>query len=270
MEQPPDRPALPKSYKRKFPFRLCAPSFIYPDDYTVNVELLGPYLDEIELLFFESDRENSLPSSAVIRDLRALSERYDISYNIHLPIDIDPGSPVPEIRDQAVRCIRYICELTRPLSASSYTVHLPAEHATDLPVWRENVAGSMEQLIHREFPGRIFSVETLHYPLEWIEPVIQRLDLSVCLDIGHLMADGLLVASVFKQYAERIAVVHLHGVDGPRDHVGLGSLPRETLIAVIEMLERFSGTVSIEVFSYHHLRDSLRILEDLWFAKNPV
>jgi len=44
--------ALPKSYKHAYPFKLGTTSFIYPDGYVPNVKMLGPYMDEIELLFF--------------------------------------------------------------------------------------------------------------------------------------------------------------------------------------------------------------------------
>ncbi len=269
----PPRPSLPKSYKRKFPFRLCAPSFIYPDDYAVNVGLLGPYLDEIELLFFESDMDSSLPSPSVIRELRDLSERFHLSYNIHLPIDIDPGSADPGTRNQAVACIRHICDLTRPLSPSTYTIHLPADEAWIenrdlLDTWRTNVIGSLVRIIGREYSSRLFSVETLHYPMEWIAPVVRKLDLSVCFDVGHQLVDGLNIESFFGTYWERISVVHLHGVENRKDHIGLNRLPRETLVRIVRMLKHFSGTVSIEVFSYSHLKDSLQIFEEIWSVEN--
>ena len=55
-------PPLPKSYKGMFPFKIGTTSFIYPDNYVQNVNMLAPYLDEIELIFFESI-PNSLPTN---------------------------------------------------------------------------------------------------------------------------------------------------------------------------------------------------------------
>ena len=54
-------PALPKSYKGIFPFKIGTTSFIYPDGYVQNVKMLAPYLDEIELILFES-APGSLPT----------------------------------------------------------------------------------------------------------------------------------------------------------------------------------------------------------------
>jgi hypothetical protein len=45
---------LPRSYKKRYPFRIGTTSFIYPAGYTENVARLGPHVDEIEILMFES------------------------------------------------------------------------------------------------------------------------------------------------------------------------------------------------------------------------
>ncbi|MBT8357208.1 MAG: sugar phosphate isomerase/epimerase, partial [Desulfobacterales bacterium] len=78
---------MPKSYKGAYPFKLGTTSFIYQDDYIPNVKMLGPYIDEIELLLFES-KPSSLPNKKEIDELSLLSKEFDLSYNIHLPIDI--------------------------------------------------------------------------------------------------------------------------------------------------------------------------------------
>ncbi len=44
---------LPEIYKNSFPFKISCPSFIYKDDYIPNIKMLAPFMDEIELLFFE-------------------------------------------------------------------------------------------------------------------------------------------------------------------------------------------------------------------------
>ena len=55
MVNPPNSyPVLENSYKGQYPFRLGTTSFIYPAGYADNVTLIGPCVDEIELLFFES------------------------------------------------------------------------------------------------------------------------------------------------------------------------------------------------------------------------
>ena len=79
---------LSKSYKGMFPFKICTTSFIYPDHYIPNVKMLGPCMDEIELLMFESQAVDSIPSNAVIAELGQVSRKFDLSYNVHLPTDV--------------------------------------------------------------------------------------------------------------------------------------------------------------------------------------
>jgi len=60
-------PSLPKSYKGLYPFKIGTTSFIYPAGYAQNVKMLGPYVDEIELLLFEG-APDSLPSTQEIKN----------------------------------------------------------------------------------------------------------------------------------------------------------------------------------------------------------
>ncbi|HBD08891.1 MAG TPA: hypothetical protein DCZ69_11580, partial [Syntrophobacteraceae bacterium] len=121
-------PQLPKSYKNAFPFKISAPSFIYPDDYIPNVQLLGPFLDEIELLCFES-HPSSLPSPTTIRELESLAREFRFTYNVHLPSDLDPGSPERKEQMRFIESILRVVDLTRPLEPTTYILHLPYNQA---------------------------------------------------------------------------------------------------------------------------------------------
>jgi len=70
------------------PFKLGTTSFIFPDHIIPNVKKLGPFFDEIELLIFESQPAFVLPSKDEIKELLYLSQKHDLTYNIHLPIDV--------------------------------------------------------------------------------------------------------------------------------------------------------------------------------------
>ena len=43
-----------KSIRGQFDFRVAATSFLIPADWETNVSQVGPLVDEIELLFFDS------------------------------------------------------------------------------------------------------------------------------------------------------------------------------------------------------------------------
>jgi hypothetical protein len=142
---------LPKSYKGVFPFKIGTTSFIYPDGYIPNVETLGPYLEEIELLLFESTPKNHLPTQAEISKLGLLAEKYQLTYNIHLPIDLYLGDGNMNRRNQAVESIIGISELVSPLSPSTCTLHLiyhwNTYNSTQLKIWQQNIYHSLSRLM---------------------------------------------------------------------------------------------------------------------------
>jgi sugar phosphate isomerase/epimerase len=261
-------PNLKKSYKGFYPFRISTTSYIYPDHIHSNVKMLAPYLEEIELLLFESSPDDSLPTAHAIRELSELAKTSGLTYNIHLPIDISVSDRDPSVRRHGVEIIKRIIELTAPLTPTTYTLHIPWEEPggqkENLTKWRERSYRSIEQILAGGIPGRTLSVETLMYPFEWLDDILVDLNLSVCLDLGHLILQGFDIEAHFKKYHERTSIIHLHGVRDNRDHLSIDMLPARDLTAVMEILKQFTGTVSLEVFAFKHLNTSLTFLEQNW------
>jgi sugar phosphate isomerase/epimerase len=264
-------PTLPHGFKKKFPFRLSVPSFIYPADYITNVQRLGPFVDEIELLLFESAME-SLPSAEEIDALARLAIDAQVSYNVHLPIDLDLGTSHPGSRREAIERLAAVLALVRPLKPTTHTLHL-AYNAKDrypqsVAQWQAQTACTLAELLTETTvaPNQI-SIETLDYPPAWFAPLVTRFDLAVCLDAGHIVRHGLDLQSTLALFKQRITICHLHGVDQGRDHLSLDKLapePRETLRC---FLRNFRGTVSLEVFSLDYLRDSLACMAETMSAE---
>ena len=124
-------PLLLRGYKGRFPFTLACPSFIYPADYLPNVRRLGPYLDEIELLFLEGASSGSLPDHLLIRELADLAESLDLTYNVHLPTDISLTAENKVRREQAAAAITRVFDLVQPLEPSACVLHLPWQGKTE-------------------------------------------------------------------------------------------------------------------------------------------
>ena len=260
-------PTLSTSYKNRFAFRLGTTSFIYPDEYVANVQLLAPRFDEIEILIFESRHAQSLPTRDEIAVLQELAAEFGIRYNVHLPYDVAPGGQNAAQRRQAVDTLRTVIALTRPLDPTSYTLHLACgENHRDpdaISRWKDRVQQSLEQIIGPDIPGRLLSIENLDYPLQWLDELIAAHDLSLCLDIGHLLIFSGELTETFARYRDRIALIHLHGVRGSRDHLSLEELTPSYRQAVANILEKYTGSVSLEVFRFDHLQSSLGVLEKL-------
>ena len=259
---------LPKSYKGLFPFKICTTSFIYPDHYIPNVKMLGPYMDEIELLLFESTGPDALPSKSVITQLGRLAAEFDLSYNVHLPTDISISDPDTVRQRDAVEALMRVIERVQPLGPSALILHVP--YADGLlkddktKSWQARVYKNLEKILSVVENKKVIALETLEYPPELLEAIIVDLQLAICLDLGHLIVYGYDVKDVFKKYAFKTSVLHLHGVENNRDHTTLRRLSPDLMQTVLWVLKRFTGVVSIEVFSYEDLMSSLKYLENHW------
>ncbi len=260
-------PPLPKSYKGLYPFKIGTTSYIYPAGYAQNVKMLAPYVDEIELLLFESALD-SLPSTHEIKKLLLLSKEFDLTYNVHLPTDISLSDPEPSIRHTTVETLKRVMNLTSSLSPSTYTLHLSYDEkgfeTEHIKNWRERLYSSVKQFMATGINSRMISIETLTYPIEWVEEILIDFNLSVCIDLGHLMVFGFDMETVFNRYCNRTSIIHLHGVENHKDHLSLDRLSKEKSKIVRGILKQFNGVVSLEVFSYPHLKNSLTFLEKLW------
>lgn len=257
--------SLHRSFKRHFGFRLSVPSFVYPAGYAANVRLLGSFVDEIELLLFESGPE-SLPSRSEIDELNDLSRRLDVSYNVHLPLDLELGDPDPARRANDVRRLIDTIGLARPLSPTTHTLHLNLQHphpnGATLRLWQDRTLRSLERLCRASAvaPDR-FTIETLDYPPEWLIPFVHRLGMRVCVDVGHVLNHGRDLVTVMLQFGDRIEMIHLHAAADGRDHLALDHLAPETRHRLQSHLRHFHGTVSLELFAFERLRRSLDVLD---------
>jgi sugar phosphate isomerase/epimerase len=259
---------MTKSYKRSYPFRIATTSFIYPEHYVPNVKMLGPYFDEIELLLFESLPPDVLPGSAVIAELSDLAEKYDLTYNVHLPTDISITDPLPSKQKQAVDTILSIIDLTSPLSPSGYVLHIAYNRdsfdAKMVKKWHNQALSNLKKILAAAIQPDSIWVETLDYPYELLTDIIHELNLNMCLDLGHLMLHGYDIKSAYSACASKTAMIHLHGFRDNRDHLDLSTLSDDHIEPVFWILRQFTQTVSLEVFSFDQLQASLAFLEKHW------
>lgn len=254
---------LPVSYKNKYPFKIGSPSYIYPDHIIPNVKMLAPYLDEIEILLFES-KPDSLPSQSDIQILATIAQESEISYNIHLPVDISVTHPDQRQRNAAIDILKKIFDLTAPLNPDTYTLHFPFEEALtqqNISKWKNRAIESLTDLFSHHIPSHILSIETLNYPFSILDDIIQIFDVMICMDIGHLICHGYDVLDFYDQHKNRISIIHLSGVDGHKDHLALNRMPCSHMNNIVKLLDDFHQILSIEVFSYNDLKDSLDFLE---------
>lgn len=249
--------------KGAFAFTLACPSFIFRADYTENVRRLAPFVDEVQLLFFESRFPDSLPSPALIDELARLGREKSLTFSVHLPSDIYTGHSDDDGRRHAADVIIDLIARCAPLCPSTFTLHLERDPCQpDDRRWQERSLDTLSRVLATGIDSRRLSIENLDYDFALAAPIVEALDLSVCMDMGHLLAHGQALDPFFQRWQERIPVVHLHGVDGPQDHLPLDRLSASHMHDVLGLLRGFGGGVTVEVYSEAALERSLIWLKE--------
>lgn len=253
--------------------RVGTTSYIKPADILPNVRYLGPLVDDIELVLFESEELSNLPDEKTIDALSSLAQEHDLTYTVHFPLDIYPGSRDESVRVRAVEMMGRIVTLTEELDPFGYVLHLTPDHygpspSDDVAGWLLSLDRSLaEFLTSTGIDPSLVCAETLSYPFSIVEPLVERYDLSVTLDIGHIWLMGYDADSAAGRLLPRARICHLHGVRDGKDHLGLDEGDGEAI-------ERFLGqlvgqvdrdgkerALTIEVFGEREFTASLSMLK---------
>lgn len=255
------------SLKSRFPFRLGTTSYIIPADLLPNVVYLADKVDDIELVLFESDEITNLPDAVTIQTLKEIADRFNLTYTVHLPLDTWLGHEQASVRQQSVdKCLRVI-ECTAPLEPFSYIIHFHGDNrgnhpSPDLARWIEGHRHSVERIL-QSVDSQDLCVEFLDYPYDFIDDILTDYQLSVCLDIGHLLLYGHSPEDYLNRYLPRTRVVHLHGVEEGQDHRSLAFVPAKLLSTLVDRLRNRPNktrVLTMEIFDEGMLHQSLDVL----------
>ncbi len=255
----------------QFPFRLGTTSYIIPADILPNVHYLADKVDDVELILFEvDDGQNNLPTQETIRELNRVAASHSLTFTVHLPLDLRLGDGGDESHLSLVKAYKVI-HCTRDLNPFAYVLHLNGKEIkngatpTQVQQWRDHSTRALEIVGKYAGGAEKLAVENLErYPLDFIMPVINRVPVSRCVDIGHLWLDGHDPLPCLHEALPRTKVIHIHGI-AERDHKSLAHTPPEKLKAVIGLLERenFSGVMTLEVFGEEDFLSSMETLKGL-------
>jgi sugar phosphate isomerase/epimerase len=238
-------------------FRIGTTSYILPDDILPNVEYLAPLVDDVELVLFEAGEYGSnLPDAALRRRLAALAHAHDVTYTVHLPLDLRLGDNGDAGHISLAKAERVIAA-TRDLEPFAYIVHLDGRplmaaglDARGLQEWQANAIGALERVCGWLADPTKLCVENVEaWDPDAFAPVIAALPVSRTVDVGHLWLRGEDPLPRLADWLDRARVIHLHGI-GERDHKSLALIPSERLDAIAALLaQRFAGVVTLEVFN---------------------
>ena len=247
------------SLKGRFPFRLGTSSYIIPADILSNLEYLKQKVDDVEILLFESDELSNIPTPQDVLAMKDIAEQHDLTYTIHMPLDIQLGSGDELQRQTSIdKCLR-IFDRMAPLSPFGWIFHFHGDPgqpwetpSTQMDRWRAQHKKSLERLVqHLDEPRRI-CVETLTYDFSYIEDIVEFAPVSICMDVGHLILRDEDPFIFWQKWQERIRVFHLHGVTTKKvDHVDLRHLPEGFLTSFLNQISMkpIERVLTLEVFN---------------------
>jgi sugar phosphate isomerase/epimerase len=211
-------------------------------------ELFGQGFNPIEL---GGDLGMFLPHAynpAAIEKLIA-NKADGIGYTVHLPLwSVEPSTPLTPVRTGSVEAVVQAIRTTLPLDPEVYVLHATGALAAEF--YNMKISETARAIILRQFqngareslrailaqtgiPSRKLAIETIEFPLDLTLELAEELDLSICLDTGHVLAGfpgWYDFFEVLERILPRLAEVHIHdskrmpeGVRGyGEDHKPLG------------------------------------------------
>lgn len=170
---------------------------------------------------------------ASIEGLAALKAETGLTYTVHLPLwSSEPSTLLDPVRrgsvQATVECIRatlplnpevYVFHATGALAAEFYRMHLPdLAHTVILRQFQARARESLSAILAETgIPSRQLAIETVEFPFELTLELAEALDLSCCLDVGHILSGfsgPVDLFDVLDRLLPRLAEIHLH--DSPR------------------------------------------------------
>ncbi len=186
----------------------------------------------------------------VVDELLRIKKTEDISYTVHLPLwSVEPASPNEFIRKASVEVLADAVKLCEPLQPEAYVIHATGALAAEFSrleiaeFYKDYMASEMTGIAERSIEGLLSStslrpqklaVETVEFPFRYMKGLIEKYDVSVCCDTGHILAGypgNYTVLGFLEEFFDKIIDIHLHdayriekekGVKIQKDHLPLG------------------------------------------------
>ena len=210
-------------------------------------------------------------SKRIIKKLLKIKEDTGITYSVHLPIwSIELASPNAIIRDASIQCavdsikrtevldpLAYVIHLTGALAAEFSKVNLdPKIKAPIINLINGFAAISVEKILEQtKISPRLLAAENIEFPFITSRKIVDKYDLSICLDFGHQIcgySGPETVYELWERHKDRVIELHMNDgkfmADGrPNDHIAIGdgSFPMD-LIGLIKKFN-FKGPTVFEL-----------------------
>ena len=210
-----------------------------------------------------------------------LQQELGFACTVHLPfLWVEPASLNEAIQQATLRSLRQAAEITRTIDVHTYVLHLwglatgPIVSQLQDPTQHKVVLGALMGQAGRSLAALCEVIDAADLCVENLEdtlfdlalPLIEQLDASICLDVGHLALQGQSELSFLEQHRDRIREIHLHDALVPpagrpgraQDHLALGQGQIDVPALLQRLIELdFDGPIILEVNSQADLEQSL-------------
>lgn len=238
--------------------KLAAPSWVIPGTIAENCSYLAGKVDEVALLFFET--ESCLAYTD--KDLPCELLETGLSFHIHHPLDLpwhEGGVKVAEIVSALARKASHL----RP---EGHVVH-PPECGPDAGDLIFEFADALNR--GAIDPSDVLLENIKDNSLAGLSGVIRDCGFKICLDLGHILAYA--QHSIFEhcEFEGLVSMLHLNAPGVGGRHESLDKLNTDGIMILDKMFALLSenGTVTVEVFDEKGFFNSLQFLEEYCMGK---
>lgn len=168
-------------------------------------------------------------AAETVAGLRALARETGVAYTVHLPLwSVEPSTPLKPVRLGSVQAVAEIIRATASLDPEVYVLHAtgalaaefyqmrlpPAAKAVLLRNFQAGARASIRRILaDTGIASRKLAIETIEFPLDLTLELAEELDLSICLDTGHVLSGFPGCSDLFAvldRILPRLGEIHLH------------------------------------------------------------
>lgn len=251
---------------------------VFGMDLVVNVKRLSCIVPHIEIVIFHTEELHNIPTSQEVVSLQKIKAEKNLTYSVHLPASLEIASESKPKREMAVETATKIIEHLDALSPEYHILHIPIttptltaepgcyiKNKSSFPyeAWADRALTSLDRIQEKTGLKQQLLLENINYSPHLLEKIRQQGLCALCLDIGHLLLGRESVREMLKRYLPVIKEIHIHGVAGWEEHLGLDVLPPDRVDSWFRLLTDldYTGILNIEVFDPVDLTNSLQVLK---------
>ena len=237
------------------PYTIAAPSFVWPARVGDNCHYLENMVDEVAVIFFETQACLDYTDKDLPPDLA----RLDLSYHVHLPLDLPWFRGAKEVH----RLSQALARKTDFLRPRGFVLHPPADpHLLRefLRLWSRSRS-----------PANLYLENIQGNELSAAWPLIREYGCPVCLDLGHLLAFGQEDLLQKPDLLERTAMLHLYAPGAEGEHESLSRFDPRNFRVLHNILPHLpaNSVIVLELFHPEKLVESLDIFHS-WFTNEGL